>query len=114
VAPAPTSLAGQTVRRCRLRRGLSQAQLAELAGTTQSAISRLECGATAPAFDRVADLVRLMGMHLDLGLEEPDDDAAVERNLRLSFDDRWAQAVSAARFVLRGREDLNHAGVRPD
>jgi transcriptional regulator with XRE-family HTH domain len=110
----PTSLAGQTVRRCRLRRGLSQTQLAELAGTTQSAISRMERGTTTPPFDRVIELVRLMGLHLDLALEEQHDDAAVERNLHLSVQDRWEQAVLAARFVLRGREALARGDVRPD
>jgi transcriptional regulator with XRE-family HTH domain len=115
VARSLPSLAGQTVRRCRLRSGLSQAELAVLAGTTQSAISRLECGATTPPFDHVAELVRLMGLHLDLALEELGDDVtAIDRNLGLPFQDRWDQAVAAARFVLRGREALTDADVRPD
>ena len=58
--------------------GLTQRELAEKAGTTQSAIARLESGRTQPAFDDVLRLVRLCWMrprHVDwrerddLGLE---------------------------------------------
>ncbi len=108
------TLAAQVVRRCRLRRNLSQGQLATLAGTTQSAISRLESGATVPSFDLVADLVELMGLSLDSVLVERDwDDAAVIRNLRLSPQDRWDNAVKAARFIQRGREGVRSRRVRP-
>ena len=66
---AKQTLAGQLVRRCRLRSNLSQEQLGKIAGTTQSAISRLESGTTVPSFDRVADLVELMGLSLDTVLQ---------------------------------------------
>jgi transcriptional regulator with XRE-family HTH domain len=111
---AKQTLAGQLVRRSRLRRNLSQEQLGKIAGTTQSAISRLESGATVPSFDRVADLVELMGLSLDTVLLERDwDDAAVTRNLRLSAQDRWDHAVTSVRFILRGREEVNAQRVRP-
>ncbi len=61
------------VREARRRKGLTQAQLAQLAGTTQSAIARLESGRTSPSFDDVLRLLRLMGMDLDLMLVERDD-----------------------------------------
>lgn len=100
-------MAAQVVRRCRLRRGLSQAELGRLAGTTQSAISRLESGRTVPSFDRVAEIVELMGLALDAALVEKDwDDAAIDRNLSLSYQDRWENAVGAARFIQRGREEM--------
>ena len=101
------TLAGQVVRRCRLRRNLSQGQLGRIAGTTQSAISRLENGAAVPSFDRVAELVELMGLSLDVVLMERDwDDSAVVRNLRLSPQDRWDNAVQSARFIQLGREEV--------
>jgi transcriptional regulator with XRE-family HTH domain len=107
------TLAGQLVRRCRLRCNLSQGQLAKIAGTTQSAVSRLESGATTPSFDRVAELVQLMGLALDSVLLERDwDDAAVARNLRLSPQDRWDNAVRSVRFILRGREEVSARRVR--
>ena len=49
---------GEQVARQRARHRLSQRQLAELCGTTQSAIARLEGGSRAPRIDtliRVAD-----------------------------------------------------------
>jgi transcriptional regulator with XRE-family HTH domain len=60
------------IREARRRRGMTQAQLAELAGTTQSAIARLESGRTAPSFDEVLRLLRLMGLDLDFMLVERD------------------------------------------
>ncbi len=50
-------LIGQAVRDRRLELGLSQVELAERAGMTQSALSRLEAGAvvpTIPVLDRVS------------------------------------------------------------
>lgn len=49
---------GRAVREMREQRGLTQAQLADAAGTTQSAVARFEDGGTAPAIpllDRLAD-----------------------------------------------------------
>ncbi|MFG2439633.1 helix-turn-helix domain-containing protein [Streptomyces sp. NPDC048508] len=40
--------AGRLVKAWRIRRGVSQAQLAELAGTGQAAISRIESGRDLP------------------------------------------------------------------
>jgi transcriptional regulator with XRE-family HTH domain len=59
--------------RKRQRQRMTQQQLADLAGTTQSAIARLESGRTAPSFDDIIRLLRLMGMDLDFMLVERDD-----------------------------------------
>jgi transcriptional regulator with XRE-family HTH domain len=108
-----STLAAQVVRRCRLRRNLSQEQLGKLAGTTQSAISRLESGATVPSFDRVAELVELMGLALDAVLVERDwDDAAIARNIQLSYQDRWDNTVRAARFIEKGGHTVRASNVR--
>ena len=61
------------VREARKRARLTQRELAERAGTTQSAIARLESGRTRPAFDDVLRLVRLCGYDLDVMLVERDD-----------------------------------------
>ena len=61
------------VREARKRARLTQRELAERAGTTQSAIARLESGRTRPAFDDVLRLVRLCGFDLDVMLVERDD-----------------------------------------
>jgi transcriptional regulator with XRE-family HTH domain len=61
------------IREARKRSRLTQAQLAHLAGTTQSAIARLESGRTSPSFDDVIRLLRLMNLDLDFMLVERDD-----------------------------------------
>lgn len=61
------------VREARRRAGLTQRALAEKAGTTQSALARLEAGRTSPSFDLVLRLVRLCGLDLDIMLVERDD-----------------------------------------
>jgi transcriptional regulator with XRE-family HTH domain len=58
------------VREARKRAGLTQRALAELGGTTQSAIARLESGRTRPAFDDVLRLVRLCGFDVEVRLVE--------------------------------------------
>jgi transcriptional regulator with XRE-family HTH domain len=60
------------VREARRRAGLSQAELAARAGTTQSAIARLERGRAAPSFRRVADLVSACGLELRVHLAPPE------------------------------------------
>jgi len=80
------------IREARRRVGWTQAQLAAKAGTTQSAIARLESGRTSPSFDDVIRYLRLMGLDLDLMLVERDDSDWIQaqRQLRLSTDERHA------------------------
>ena len=75
-------LGGNLVREARRRAGLTQVQLAELAGTTQSAIARLESGRTDPTFGQLQKLLEACGFSLLVWLDPYDDS------------DRWqAQAV---------------------
>lgn len=97
------------VREGRRRVGWTQARLAEAAGTTQSAIARLESGRTSPAFDDVIRLLRLMGLDLDLMLVERDDSDWIQaqRMLALSTDERHARhdRVAAQYRAIRGDRD---------
>jgi transcriptional regulator with XRE-family HTH domain len=61
------------IREARKRSRLTQVELAELAGTTQSAIARLEKGVTSPSFDDVIRMLRLMNLDLDFMLVDRDD-----------------------------------------
>jgi transcriptional regulator with XRE-family HTH domain len=90
------------VREARRRAGLSQRELAERAGTTQSAIARLETGRTTPSFDAVLRLVRLCGLDLDVMLVERDDaDWAQAQRLRpLSAAQRVSLGVRTANTML--------------
>jgi transcriptional regulator with XRE-family HTH domain len=57
---------GQTIRERRLANGLTQAQLALRAGSTQAALSRLERGELSPTFETVERLLEVMGERADL------------------------------------------------
>lgn len=102
-------MGAQLIREARKRRGMTQAQLAALAGTTQSAIARLESGRTAPSFDDVVRYLRLMDLDLDLMLVERDDSdwSLAVPLLSLTPEQRLAHHDD----VVRGLEELRAAGV---
>lgn len=52
----------------RKARGLSQAQLAELVGTTQSAVARLESGGRPPRIDTLLRIANALDCELDVQL----------------------------------------------
>ena len=83
-------LGADLVREARRRAGLTQRELAERAGTTQSAIARLENGRTRPSFDAVLRMIRLCGYRLDVALDPYDDSdlAQAEALLRLPLEER--------------------------
>lgn len=53
---------GQQVKRLRVERGLSQAQLADAAGTSEEWIRRIERGARSPSFDTLEALSRALNV----------------------------------------------------
>jgi transcriptional regulator with XRE-family HTH domain len=55
--------------------GLSQTRIARRAGTSQPAIARLESGRQIPTVSTLLKLTTACGMHLVLGLADPDLDA---------------------------------------
>ena len=59
--------AASLIRTLRVRRRLTQAELAIRAGTTQTAISRLERGARSPTVETLRRLLVVMGEDLRLG-----------------------------------------------
>lgn len=71
----------------RRRAQLTQRELAERAGTTQSSVARWESGRSEPSFANVVRLLRLCGFVLDVHLELYDD------GLR----DDWSQAQAVLR-----------------
>ena len=89
------------IREARRRAGLTQATLAELAGTTQSAIARLESGRTSPSFDTVRRMMRLCGFNLLVALDPYDDSdlAQAKALLRKSTEERSASLTHAVRTL---------------
>jgi transcriptional regulator with XRE-family HTH domain len=99
------------VREARKRSGLSQRELGERAGTTQSAIARIETGRSTPSFDAVLRLVRLCGLDLDIMLVERDDSDWIQAQelLKLSSDERLALAIRTANTMLAIQGAAEHA-----
>jgi len=100
------------VREARRRAGLLQRELAERVGTTQSAIARVESGATEPSLARVHELVRACGFDLHVRLVPADDTdvAAALRNRSLTPDERIHRVKRMQRFVEAGREAMARRG----
>lgn len=96
------------VREARKRAALTQRELAERAGTTQSAIARIETGRSTPSFDAVLRLLRLCGLDLDIMLVERDESdwAQAWRLLALTPQQRLTRMESVADQML----ELRRAG----
>ena len=69
---AQFALAGELIS-VRARAGLTQEQLAQRMGTTQSAIARLESGQQMPGIRTLEKLAEATGMRLVVRFERPDE-----------------------------------------
>jgi len=78
---------------------MTQRELAEKAGTTQSAIARLESGRTSPSLEQVQRLMRLAGFELIVELAAFDDSDRI-------------QAKALAKLTPDERAHRNDTGVR--
>jgi transcriptional regulator with XRE-family HTH domain len=100
-----TTLAGDLIHEGRRRAGLTQAELAARAGTTQSGVARWESGRTAVSLDDVIRLLRLCDLDLDVAVVPRDtSDIAQARRLealsgqeRLERNARIVQQLRALR-----------------
>lgn len=101
------------IREARRRAGLTQRELAELAGTTQSAIARLESGRSSPSFDTVRRMMRLCGFNLLVALDPYDDSdlAQALALLRKTPDERIDELDAGLKFAVELREayEVAHA-----
>lgn len=77
-----SSIGGDLIREARRRAGLTQAELADRARTSQPGIARWESGRTAVSLDDVLRLVRMCGLDLELVLL-PRDDSDMAQAARL-------------------------------
>ena len=105
-------IGGELVREARKRAGLTQQELADRAGTTQSAVARLESGRVSPPLDRVEELVQLCGFQLILELAPFDDSDVVqaEARLRLDVDERLRQMEAGVRAAAELRAAMIRRG----
>ena len=104
-----STLGGDLIREARRRAGLRQAELAVLAGTSQSGIARWEAGRTAVSLDDVIRLVRLCGFDLEVMLlpRDESDMAQATRLAGLTGQERMDRHARLARQLtgLRHRDD---------
>ena len=94
--------AGQLLRDARRRHGLTQAQLAARARTSQAAISRIERDLVSPSVDTLATLLDLMGEELLLDTAAIDyghDRTLLQQNLTQTVTDRIRRQAAWARKV---------------
>lgn len=97
---------GELLRDARKRHGVSQKSLARRAGTTQSAISRIERGGVSPTFGTLSELLHLVGEDLVLTAQPTDsgiDRSLIRANLALTPQRRLERGLDFADFVRRNR-----------
>ena len=91
------------LREARLRAGLSQAELAERAGTARSQISRYERGDVVPSLETLRRLIRACGLELGFRLFNADADdhdaSLIAQASALTPEERVDRAVRAVKHV---------------
>jgi transcriptional regulator with XRE-family HTH domain len=97
---------GTLLRDARRRHGLSQARLAVRAGTTQSAISRIERDQISPTVETLGSLLELLGEDLQLAATERDsgvDRSMIRERFRLTPAERVEYGRTFADYVIETR-----------
>lgn len=98
--------AGLLLREARHRHHVSQERLARRAGTTQSAISRIERDQVSPTVETLSNLLFLLGEELELSAREADhghDRTLLHLNLDADPSERLARGAAFATAVARNR-----------
>lgn len=97
---------GELLKQARRRHGVSQGSLAVRAGTTQSAISRIECDRVSPSIETLRELLYLLGEDLTLSSGVRDfgiDRTLNQSNLAFTPEQRVRRGMEFADFVRRNR-----------
>jgi transcriptional regulator with XRE-family HTH domain len=95
---------GELLKDARRRHGVSQKRLAIRAGTTQSAISRIERDRVSPTVETLGALLHVLGEDLALGANERDtgiDKAMIHERLALSPSERVEYGIAMANQLIR-------------
>lgn len=95
--------AAALVKRARLNAGLTQAELARRASTTQSVIARLEAAGANPRLATLERVVAATGnkLTLDLGRDPGIDETLIAASLRQTHAERLRQFESFYEFAKR-------------
>lgn len=104
---------GELLREARKRHGVSQKRLAIRAGTTQSAISRIERDRVSPSVDTLRELLHMAGE--DLVLASESRDAGIDVTLVKSrLAESTAERLDLATAMTNQFIELNPRPKRPD
>ena len=95
------------IREVRKRAGLTQTQLAERIGTTQSAIARIETGNGSPTLARLSEIAEACGFDIQVHVVATDpggqDWSLVQDAKRRTPEERFDRNRRAVRFAQKGR-----------
>lgn len=97
-------MTGVLLQQARARHGLTQADLAARARTSQAAISRIERDVVSPTVQTLARLFELVGEELTLAAEPIDyghDRTLLRQNLELTPEERIRRGVEWSNAVRR-------------
>lgn len=100
---------GQLLRDARTRREVSQERLAARAGTTQSAISRIESDKVSPSIETLRELLHLLGEDLVLSVQPREwgvDRGQVRERMRLTPEQRLEHGLAFAEQVIEMSPDV--------
>lgn len=105
ITPARRAKTGELIRAARTEAGLTQRQLAERVGTTQSAVARWEAGGDIPRLDKFDQILRACGIELDLRFRRHSDvdRAQIHGHLRQSPAGRIANVRNLSKFAHAAR-----------
>ena len=97
--------AGALVRELRALAGLTQRELADRLGTTQSSVSAWERGHDVPRVDTLGRIASVCGFEADLGFRRHDDvdRTQIRQQLRMTTEDRVASSENISELVGLGR-----------
>ena len=100
-------VAAPLIREARQAAGLSQVALAERLSTTQSAVSRWECGHEEPRLSTLRSILRACDRRLVLSTEPHPlgdvDRAQIRQQLAMSPEERLASVSNVTTFVMNAR-----------
>ena len=96
------------IREARLRAGLTQQELADRLGATQSVVARWESGRVRPSAETLTSIVEACGLELRVSLVDanPGDVSLIERSLGLTPEERFDELVRTVAFIQAGRAAL--------
>lgn len=100
-----TLRSGRLIREARRLRGLTQAELAQRLGTTQSAVSNWERDRDTPRVDTLARILEACGLEADITFRRHDDvdRTQIRQNLAMTPAERLESVRNVSEFRAKAR-----------